>query len=112
MAVLPAPAAGGANQLVLTARIAEAGALRFTPAGLPAIDVRLEHASRVEEAGQPRQVKLALKAVAFATQAERIARLALGSAWRFQGFLATPGAGKSRQQPVFHIQEFEEFQQD
>ncbi|MDR2852825.1 MAG: primosomal replication protein N [Burkholderiaceae bacterium] len=98
-----------ANRLVLTARIAEIGALRFTPVGLPAIDLRLEHESQSEEAGQPRQVKLALKAVAFGAGAERIARLTLGSAWRWKGFLAVHGKSKY---PVFHIQEFQEFQQD
>ena len=94
-----------ANQLLLTAVVAELGALRFTPSGLPAIDLRLEHESKIEEAGQPRQVKAALKAVAFGTTAERLASQALGSLWRFQGFLATPGNGKH---PVLHIQDFQQ----
>jgi primosomal replication protein N len=93
------------NQLVLTACVAELGALRFTPAGLPAIDLRLEHESTVIEAAQPRQVKAALKAVAFGAIAERLARQALGSLWRFQGFLATPGNAKH---PVLHIQDFQQ----
>jgi primosomal replication protein N len=53
-----------ANQLVLTASIAEIEALRYTPAGLPALNMRLEHESEVQEAGQTRQVKAAVKAVA------------------------------------------------
>ena len=97
--------AAAANQLVLTACVAELGALRFTPAGLPAIDLRLEHESTVSEAGQPRQIKAALKAVAFGAVAERLARQALGSLWRFQGFLATPRNGKH---PVLHIQDFQQ----
>jgi primosomal replication protein N len=97
--------AAAVNQLVLTACVAELGALRFTPAGLPAIDLRLEHESTVTEAAQPRQVKAALKAVAFGAVAERLARQALGSLWRFQGFLATPGNGKH---PVLHIQDFQQ----
>jgi primosomal replication protein N len=79
--------------------------LRFTPAGLPAIDLRLEHESTMTEAAQPRQVKAALKAVAFGAVAERLARQALGSLWRFQGFLATPRNGKH---PVLHIQDFQQ----
>jgi len=59
----------------------------------------------MSEAGQPRQVKAALKAVAFGAVAERLARQALGSLWRFQGFLATPGNGKH---PVLHIQDFQQ----
>jgi len=97
--------AAAANQLVLTACVAEIGALRFTPAGLPAVDLRLEHESMISEAGQPRQVKTALKAVAFGGVAERLARQALGSLWRFQGFLATPGNGKHA---VLHIQDFQQ----
>ncbi len=94
-----------ANQLVLTACVAELGALRFTPAGLPAIDLRLEHESTLEEAGKTRQVKAALKAVAFGTIAERLATQSMGSLWRFQGFLATPGNGRH---PVLHIQDLQQ----
>lgn len=97
--------AAAVNQLVLTACVAELGALRYTPAGLPAIDLRLEHESTMTEAAQPRQVKAALKAVAFGAVAERLARQALGSLWRFQGFLATPRNGKH---PVLHIQDFQQ----
>ena len=97
--------AAAVNQLLLTACVAELGALRFTPSGLPAVDLRLEHESTMSEAGQPRQVKAALKAVAFGAVAERLARQALGSLWRFQGFLATPGNGKH---PVLHIQDFQQ----
>jgi primosomal replication protein N len=97
--------AAAVNQLVLTACVADLGALRFTPAGLPAIDLRLEHESTMTEAAQPRQVKAALKAVAFGAVAERLARQALGSLWRFQGFLATPRNGKH---PVLHIQDFQQ----
>jgi len=98
--------AAAANSLVLTACVAELGALRYTPAGLPALDLRLEHESTIEEAGKPRQVRTALKAVAFGAMAERLARQAMGSLWRFQGFLATPGNGKH---PVLHIQDFQQF---
>jgi primosomal replication protein N len=92
-----------ANTLVLSACIAEAETLRYTPAGLPALNLRLEHESELQEAGQARQVKAAVKAVAFGTLAERLVTQAIGSVWRFSGFLATPRNGKS---VVFHIQEF------
>jgi len=92
------------NQLVLSACIAQAGALRYTPAGLPALDFSLEHESEVTEAGQVRQVKAAIKAVAFGSVAETLGKQALGSSWKFTGFLATPRNGKH---PVLHIQSFE-----
>jgi primosomal replication protein N len=93
------------NQLVLSARIAQANALRYTPAGLPAFDCSLEHESERSEAGQDRQVKVAIKAVAFGGVAETLTRQAIGSSWNFTGFLATPRNGKH---PVFHIQSFKQ----
>ena len=92
------------NQVALTARIAEASALRYTPAGLPALDLRLEHESMATEAGQRREVKAAVRAKAIGSVAEAIARQPVGSHWAFQGFLATPRNGKH---PVLHIQSFE-----
>jgi primosomal replication protein N len=94
------------NQLVLSARIAQANALRYTPAGLPALDISIEHESELTEAGQARQVKVAVRAVAFGSVAETLGKQAIGSSWKFTGFLATPRNGKH---PVFHI---ESFQQD
>ncbi len=77
--------------------------MRYTPAGLPALNLRLEHESQVQEAGGARTVKMAVKAVAFGAVAERLAKQAIGSAWRFTGFLANSRQGKA---VVFHIQEF------
>jgi primosomal replication protein N len=91
------------NQLVLSASIAQASALRYTPAGLPALDFSLEHESEITEAGQVRQVKAAIKAVAFGSVAETLGKQALGSSWKFTGFLANPRNGKH---PVLHIQSF------
>jgi primosomal replication protein N len=93
------------NQTVLSARIAEAAALRYTPAGIPALDLRLEHESEALEAGQARQVKVQLKAVAFGTDAETLARQAIGTQYRFTGFLAALRGGKH---PVLHIQSFQQ----
>ena len=89
----------------MSARIAEVSAPRYTPAGIPALDLRLEHESELQEAGQARQVKAAIKAVAFGALAETIVRQPIGSSWRFTGFLATPRNGKHA---VLHIQSFTE----
>ena len=77
--------------------------MRYTPAGLPALNLKLEHESTVQEAGSGRTVKVVVKAVAFGTLAERLAKQAIGSVWNFTGFLANARQGKS---VVFHIQEF------
>ena len=93
------------NHTTLTACIAEVSALRYTPAGLPALDLMLEHDAEHTEAGHPRRVNLKIRALALGTQAERLSRQAVGSQWRFQGFLATPRQGRS---VVLHIQEFQQ----
>ncbi len=92
------------NQIVLTACIAEVSALRYTPVGLPALDLRLEHESDIEEAGQKRQVKASVKTVAIGALAERLVQLPLGSLWRFTGFIASPRNSKN---VVLHIQNFQ-----
>jgi primosomal replication protein N len=92
------------NNLLLTASIAELKALRYTPAGLPAQDMVLEHESQVEEAGQTRQIKASIRAVAFGAVAERMRKQVVGSSWRFAGFVANPRLGKGL---VLHVQEFQ-----
>ena len=78
--------------------------MRYTPAGLPALEMQLEHESSIEEVGQMRQVKVAIKAVAFGTMAERLCQQAVGSAWGFTGFLATPRSGRH---VVLHVLDFQ-----
>lgn len=92
------------NFVKLSARIAEASPLRFTPAGIPALNLVLEHESEVEEAGFTRQVKLTVKAVAFGALAEVSAKSELGKLQLFTGFLINARTSKSI---VFHIQSTE-----
>jgi primosomal replication protein N len=91
------------NQLNISAIVLEIEPLRYTPSGVPAVNSRLEHFSEMVEAGQVRQVKVTLKAVAFGSVAEQLVRQDIGSSWNFRGFLSTPRGAKH---PVFHIQEF------
>ena len=93
------------NRTELKACIAERSALRYTPAGLPALDLILEHDSEQKEAGQNRKVQLKLRALAIGSLAEGLAKQSVGSIWMFQGFLATPRQGKS---VVLHVQEFQQ----
>jgi len=92
-----------ANEIVLTACIAEVQTLRYTPAGIPALNLVLEHESQVQDLQGQRQVKLVLKAVAFGSLAERLMHQAVGSKWKFQGYLSNSRLGKS---VVLQIQEF------
>jgi primosomal replication protein N len=91
------------NQLVLTACLVEVSPLRYTPAGLPALNFSLESETEVQEMGTKRQVKVSLNALAIGHLAESIAKQALGSVWKFTGFL---GAARQGKNVVFHIQEF------
>ncbi len=90
------------NRLQLTAHIEKAYPMRYTPAGIPAVDVVLAHESQVTEAGTPRQVKLSLRALAFGTQAETLAKASLEAQWGFSGFMGMSRNGKG---VVFHIQD-------
>ncbi|MDO9406150.1 MAG: primosomal replication protein N [Polaromonas sp.] len=95
------------NRVDLTACIAEASPLRYTPAGIPALNLVLEHASEMVEAGTTRQVRLTVKAVAFGALAEQSARLQMDKTFRFTGFLVNARGSKS---VVFHIQVIEPVQ--
>jgi len=77
--------------------------MRYTPAGLPALDMRLEHGSDVQEAGQTRQAKANLKAVALGSVAERLVQLPMGQEFKFTGFISSP---RNSKQIIFHIQDF------
>ena len=90
------------NRTVLSAQLLERGAVRYTPAGLPAIDCRLQHACTVTEDGQPRQVSLEIKALAIGAMSRPLGALALGQSGLFAGFLATTRNGRGM---LFHITE-------
>lgn len=90
---------------MLTGCLAEQAALRYTPAGLPALDLRIEHSSLQQELGNVRNVTASVKAVAFGALAEKLARQEPGSQWTFQGFLATP---RNSKMVVLHIQDIQQ----
>jgi len=90
------------NRMVLSAMLQERGAVRYTPAGLPAIDCKLTHASTATEDGQPRKVSLEIKALAIGALARPLGSMALGSSAMFAGFLATTRNGRGL---LFHITE-------
>jgi primosomal replication protein N len=93
------------NRLLLSATMLERGALRYTPAGLPALDMVLTHESEVQQAGHPRRVSLEIKAVAIGDITAPLGRLTLGSQASFAGFLASARNGRGS---IFHITELAE----
>jgi primosomal replication protein N len=88
------------NRLVLSAQVIERGAVRYTPAGLPALDLVLKHLSEQSEDGQARKVSLEIKAVAIGAMSHAVGALELGSTGTFAGFLAN---GRNGRGWLFHI---------
>jgi len=90
------------NRLVLTAQLVEKNALRYTPAGLPALDFSLRHESQVQQNGTPRLVSVDIRARAVGDITEALNALELGSHHGFAGFLGSQRNGKGI---VFHVTE-------
>jgi primosomal replication protein N len=88
------------NRMVLTAQLVERGAMRYTPAGLPALDCRLAHESTVTEDGQSRKVSLEIRALGIGAITHHLGRVELGSHGVFAGFLASARNGRGL---LFHI---------
>ena len=74
--------------MTLDARLQSRGALRFTPAGVPALDFELAHESTQVEAGSERRVACELAAVALGSVARQLAGVEPGAQMRCTGFLA------------------------
>ena len=78
--------------------------MRYTPAGLPALNLSLKHESEVSEDGQPRKVFMELRAVGIGAITQALGAMALGTQARMAGFLAAARNGRGT---VFHITEVE-----
>ena len=78
--------------------------MRFTPAGLPALDVSLRHDSEVVQLGQPRRVGFEIRGRAIGAMAEQLQGEPLGEPRDFEGFI---GAQRNGRGTVFHIERIE-----
>ncbi len=95
----------GANRLTIDATLAECSDLRYTPAGIPAFECVLRHASTQQEAGGQRKVDCEIAAVAFGERAIALARLPSGTVVRCTGFLAR--RYRTGTSLLLHVNEFE-----
>jgi primosomal replication protein N len=82
------------NRVVLSGVLVERQALRYTPAGLPALNVSLKHESTLSDDGHPRKVSLEMRAVALGAVTQRLGVMALGTQGLFGGFLASARNGR------------------
>ena len=88
------------NRLLLSAQLVDRAAMRYTPAGLPALDVGLKHESEQSENGQPRKVFMDLRAVGIGEVTQRLTAMVLGEAAVFAGFITSARNGRGL---LFHI---------
>lgn len=95
------PAAISLNRFVLQARIVERGTLRYTPAGIPALNFTLKHEGQGSEGGVMRQVVLEIRAKAVGPSiTTQVAALVADTEAVFTGFLAAARNGRG---VVFHV---------
>ena len=88
------------NRLALQAQLVERSAPRYTPAGLPALDLSLKHESTVSEDGQPRKISMEMKAVAIGAITKVLNPLPLGSTGLYAGFVTSARNGRGL---MFHV---------
>ena len=76
------------NRVVLSGQIVALDPLRYTPAGIPALNLTLGHSSRQVEAGMEREVECEIAVMAMGDMAQQAARYKVGDSLKVQGFLA------------------------
>jgi primosomal replication protein N len=92
------------NEFSISARIVEKECVRYTPAGIPVVQLLLEHTGEVLEAGLVRQVDFQLSAKGLGDTALALNELRLNAGAQFSGFLARKS--KTAKSLVFHITAF------
>ena len=93
------------NRVGLTASLLERVAIRYTPAGVPIVGLKLSHRSVQREAGTDRTVEMEISAIAADRMALRIDRIALGTGLKLEGFLAP--RRRNVKALVLHVTDFE-----
>ena len=90
---------------MLSGKLIELDALRYTPAGIPVVNFRLSHASEQPEAGQARAVECEIAGLALDREARLMAAAKPGMQVRVTGFLA--GKSRGSKQLVLHTTDIE-----
>ncbi len=91
------------NHVSLQGSVIEVAPLRHTPAGVPVLEMQLEHQSVVNEAGNDRQINMLISAVALGDTALMLHDIPLGTHLQVQGFLAPARKGSTKL--ILHIQQ-------
>jgi primosomal replication protein N len=93
------------NRISLSGIVVEREALRHTPAGIPILSFRIEHASTQIENSVPRQVEVEIDAMAVGMVAQQMNHLRTGQRVGVQGFLAKRSRQSSR--VILHVNQFD-----
>ena len=96
---------GAENTVCIGGILVAREALRWTPARVPVLDLRIEHGSRQIEAEVERDVSCELAVRAVGAIAQQLEVVALGASMKIEGFLGAKSA-KNRS-PVLHVRTFE-----
>lgn len=96
------------NRLVMEGEVVELDQLRYTPAGIPLLNITFRHTSIQNEAGMKRQVECEIQAVAMDDLAKKAATLGIGEKIKVAGFLAKKSLKNDRL--ILHINELETMQ--
>jgi primosomal replication protein N len=92
----------GCNRLIIAGQLTELDSLRYTPAGMARIEMKIRHASQQQEAGSIRKVQCEITALALHEAAQQAARLQVGQQVVAEGFLAQRSL--RNQQLILHIE--------
>lgn len=93
------------NRIVLSGKILAIDPLRYTPAGIPALNLTLGHSSRQVEVGMEREVECEVQLVALGELAQQATRCKVDDGIKVQGFLARKSRNST--QLVLHANRIE-----
>ena len=82
------PTESGCNRFVVDGELVELDSLRYTPAGIARIALKIRNVSTQLEAGMPRKVQCEIPAQAFGAAAKQASVLQIGQRVKAEGFLA------------------------
>jgi primosomal replication protein N len=91
----------GCNRFVVDGELVELENLRYTPAGVARVSLKIRNVSTQQEAGMPRQVQCEIPALALGAAAKQAGVLQLGQRVTAVGFLAQRSARIA--QLIMHI---------
>ncbi len=93
------------NKLKLSGSVVQCGEVRHTPAGIPVVELRIQHESLQVEANGQRQIRLVAEAVVIGPLANMAATLKVDDKVVISGFLAQ--RSQKNERLVIHVSELQ-----